>query len=395
MVLVLSLTLLAACGDDPDRAAGEPETRPPPPTVGDPSPPGPSPVQRPDLEAFRGRLVRVATLQEPLALASRVNDPRLFVAQKTGEVMVVEGDGAVASAPLVDLSEEVSQGFEQGLLGLAFSPDGAHLYLNFTDAAGDTRIVEFAMVGSGVDPASRREVLFIDQPFPNHNGGNLLFGPDGYLYVGMGDGGSAGDPMDNGQNLGSMLGKMLRIDPRPSGGQGYAVPGDNPFVGREDARPEVFAYGLRNPWRYSFDRGTGDLWIGDVGQNALEEVDVLRAGDGAGANLGWNAFEGSEPFEPPQPTGTVRPVHEYGPELGRSIVGGFVYRGAALPALQGAYVFGDFYNAQIRAIVPEGRGFSDAVELGLAVPDLTSFGEDAAGELYALSISGPVYRIEA
>jgi glucose/arabinose dehydrogenase len=323
-------------------------------------------------------------------MAVRTNDEALYFAQKTGQVVALRA-GTVDQRPVLDVSAEVAEGFEQGLLGLAFSPDGTFLYVNFTDLAGDTRIVEFRMLGGRADVDSRREVLFMDQPFPNHNGGNLVFGPDGYLYIGLGDGGSDGDPQNNSQNLQALLGKMLRIDPRPTGGTRYGIPADNPFVGRDDARPEVWAYGLRNPWRYSFDRLTGDLWIGDAGQSAREEIDRQPAGVG-GQNYGWNRYEGTLVYQEPLPEDVEEPVHEYEDVGSVAVVGGYVYRGSQLPALQGAYVFGDFYDPRLRVLVPTDGGFEEEM-LDLTVPNLTSFGEDAAGELYALSHSGQVYRL--
>jgi glucose/arabinose dehydrogenase len=325
-------------------------------------------------------------------MAVRPGDERLYFAQKTGRVVAIR-DGRIARKPVVDLAGEVSLGGEQGLLGLAFSPDGGFLYVNYTDLAGDTHVTEFEMRDVTADARSRREVLQVDQPYSNHNGGNLAFGPDGYLYIGLGDGGSAGDPEDRAQDLGSLLGKMLRIDPRPSGRKAYRIPPDNPFVDREGARPEIWSYGLRNPWRYSFDRSTGDLWIGDVGQSSREEVDLEPPGEG-GRNYGWDGYEGRLVYEQPVPDDAVPPVHDYGGELGASVIGGFVYRGSELPALQGAYVFADFFNPVLRALVPVRQGFEE-IPLGLKVDNLASFGEDGEGELYALSLSGDVFRLAA
>jgi glucose/arabinose dehydrogenase len=332
----------------------------------------------------------VAVAQQPLALATRPNDEALYIAQKTGEVVAVRAD-SIERRPVLDLSDEVSQGGEQGLLGLTFSPDGSFLYVNITDLTGDTRVIEFAMRGDAPVARSRRDVLVVDQPYSNHNGGHLVFGPDGYLYLGLGDGGSGGDPEDRAQDLGSLLGKMLRIDPRPSGRQPYGIPPDNPFVDQAGARPEIWAYGLRNPWRYSFDRETGQLWIADVGQSAREEID-LQPETGGGHNYGWDGYEGTLVYEEPVPKGAVEPVHEYGRDDGGTVIGGYVYRGSSLPELRGAYLFGDFFNPLLRALVPAGGGFRE-VPLDLRVPDLSAFGEDAGGELYALSLSGPVYRL--
>ncbi|MGH2711700.1 MAG: PQQ-dependent sugar dehydrogenase [Actinomycetota bacterium] len=384
LAMVCATFLTSACSDSrPEDADPSPE---PSPSVS----PTPATVTTPNLATFRGRLVRVAALREPIALAVRANDEALYIAQKSGQVMAVRG-GNVDNRPVLDLAASVSQGFEQGLLGLAFDPEGDFLYVNYTDLAGDTHVTEYSMVGARADEASARDVLVIDQPFANHNGGQLTFGPDGFLYVGLGDGGSAGDPADNAQNLDSLLGKILRIDPVPTGGTPYGIPSNNPFVGRDDARPEIWAYGLRNPWRFSFDRSNGDLWIGDVGQSQREEIDRQTTSTG-GDNYGWDGYEGTLVYEQPLPEDVVPPVHEYGGELGASVIGGYVYRGSLIPALQGAYVFGDFYNPQVRALVPVDGGFEE-VPLGLSVANISAFGEDAAGELYVLSLSGQVYRI--
>jgi glucose/arabinose dehydrogenase len=281
-------------------------------------------------------------------MAVRAGDPTLYVAEKVGRVRAIRGDG-VDPRPVLDLSGQISLGGEQGLLGLAFSPDGRFLYVNYTDPAGDTHVTEFAMGNRSVDLASRRDVLFVDQPFSNHNGGNLVFGPDGYLYLGLGDGGSAGDPLGNAQSLGTLLGKMLRIDPRPGGGRPYRIPEDNPFVDREGARPEIWAYGLRNPWRYSFDRNTGDLWIGDVGQSAREEIDLQAAQSAGGENYGWDRLEGTLRFEGSAPPNAVPPVFEYGRDQGGTVIGGYVYRGRDIPGLNGTYLFGDLFNPGLSA----------------------------------------------
>jgi glucose/arabinose dehydrogenase len=384
VLLAVWLLAAAACEAAVPGAPAPPTLPVPAPTASDPA------TSSPDPAAARVRLVRVAVLDQPLAMAPRAGDSALYVAQKSGQVVAIRGGRP--ARPVLDLSGEVSGGSEQGLLGLAFSPDGGLLYVNYTDLNGDTRIHEFAMTDEGVDPGSRREVLTVDQPYSNHNGGHLVFGPDGYLYVGLGDGGSGGDPEDNAQDLGTLLGKMLRIDPQPGNGRGYRIPPDNPFVGRDGARPEIWAFGLRNPWRYSFDSDTGDLWIGDVGQDAREEIDVQAALSAGGENYGWDAFEGSLPFEPPFPPDTVGPVNDYGRARGGTVIGGHVYRGSAIPALRGAYLFGDLFNPRIRMLVPSKRGFRH-MELGVRVDNLVSFGQDQAGELYLLSIAGPVYRL--
>jgi glucose/arabinose dehydrogenase len=236
-------------------------------------------------------------------------------------------------------------------------------------------------------------VLVVDQPFANHNGGDLAFGPDGFLYIGLGDGGGAGDPFGNGQSLQTLLGKMLRIDPRRSGGAPYTVPPSNPFVGDPGARPEIWAYGLRNPWRFSFDRATGDLWIADVGQSNLEEIDRQPASSRGGENYGWSAFEGSVPLGGSPAGEVVSPVFEYDHTGGVcAVAGGYVYRGSAIPALDGAYLFADVCVGQVTWLRLTEGGVEHAT-IGTPLSGPASFGEDADGELYVLTLAGPVYRL--
>ena len=390
-----AVSLLAACGDDdpPSRTTSQPSSTVPAPSSTTTTE-GTTTTEAPNLADAAVTLTPVAELDAPIALALRAgHEDVLYVAERAGFVRLVR-DGQVDPEPMLDVSDSTQPEGERGLLGMAFSPDGDFLYVSYTNDAGDSRVDEYAL-GAGeadLDPASRREVLAVDQPFPNHNGGNILFGPDGLLYFGLGDGGSAGDPQGNGQDPAVLLGKLLRIDPRPSGGEAYGIPADNPFAGG-GGRGEIWVTGLRNPWRFSFDRATGDLWIGDVGQNLLEEVSVLRAGEQAGANLGWSLFEGTDRFGPaPDPLPeVVMPVHEYGRDEGTTVTGGFVYRGTEIPDLVGAYVFGDYATATVWALGPEGERVDLApVESG----QLVSFGEDADGELYVLSLSGPLYRLD-
>jgi glucose/arabinose dehydrogenase len=380
-VLLVGAVLAQAC----TKAAEQAQPTPTPTPTSSPSALGPADV----------RLEQVAVLDQPLALAVRPGDPALYVAEKVGRVVALR-EGA-DPAVVLDLSAQVSLGGEQGLLGLAFSPDGRSLYVDYTDTAGNTHVAELAVRDGEIDPSTQRDVLFVEQPFSNHNGGGLAFGPDGYLYIALGDGGSAGDPNGNGQSLSTLLGKLLRISPRPSDGQPYGIPPDNPFVGVFGARPEIWAYGLRNPWRFSFDRQTGDLWIGDVGQNAWEEVDLEPAGSKGGLNFGWNLLEGSHPFQPsPDEHETVPPVYEYSHSDGGCVVtGGYEYRGKDIPSLAGAYVFADFCLGRLEALRISAGGKPQVVELGPVVENVASFGEDATGELYALSLSGPVYRLAA
>ncbi|MGH8887005.1 MAG: PQQ-dependent sugar dehydrogenase [Egibacteraceae bacterium] len=380
-VLVLTLLTLVACvghRSGPGRVV---------PPVATPSPTAVTPQAQ-------LRLTRLGTFEQPLVLAVQRDDPALYVGEKGGRVRALRG-GRVDPAPSLDLSDQVSTGSEQGLLGLAFSPDGRHVYVNYTNRSGDTRIVEFAMDGGSADPASRRELLAVDQPYANHNGGNLVFGPDGMLYVGLGDGGSGGDPQGNAQRLDTLLGKLLRLNPRPQGERPYGIPAGNPFVGRAGARPEIWAYGLRNPWRFSFDRQTGDLWIGDVGQNAWEEIDFVPSGSRGGENYGWNHLEGTHPFQGSAPAGAVAPVHDYPLRDGNcAVTGGFVYRGSRIPALQGVYSYGDFCAGHILGLRRDGGRFVHQ-NLDLTVDGLSSFGQDHDGELYAMSLSdGGLYRID-
>jgi glucose/arabinose dehydrogenase len=394
IAFVVAVAQLAGC--TPDES--------PPPTIERPSPsddeptssgagPTSSPVSpQPRLTDARVRLVRIAKLEQPVAMAVRRGDPAIYLAEKVGRVVALSGD--VDPEVVLDLTDEVSLGTEQGLLGLAFSPDGKYLYLNHTDTEGDTHVTEFAFGDAGLDPDSRREVLFVDQPYSNHNGGGLAFGPDGYLYVGLGDGGSAGDPMGNAQSLSTLLGKVLRISPRPSGGDPYRIPADNPFVGRMGARPEIWAFGLRNPWRFSFDAATGDLWIGDVGQNAWEEIDFEPAGSSGGSNFGWDLLEGTHPFERRRAPGAIPPVFEYPNGDGScAVTGGYVYRGDDIVDLTGAYVYADYCGGRLEAFVLRDGRAKQHRSLGERVDALASFGQDADGELYVLSLSGPVYRL--
>jgi glucose/arabinose dehydrogenase len=353
------------------------------------APPSAEPSPTGNLAKARVRLQEVARLESPVGMALRKGDDGIYFIEQTGRVRVLRGS-RMDPNPVLDVSSQIKAGGEQGLLGIAFSPDGNFLYLDYTDTRGDTHIAEFAVRNGRPDPSSQRNVITIAQPFANHNGGQLAFGPNGGLYIALGDGGSAGDPQGNGQNLGALLGKILRIDPRPSGGRPYGIPRDNPFAGRAGARPEVWDYGLRNPWRFSFDPDTKDLWIADVGQGDWEEIDHEPAGRG-GRNYGWNRLEGTHRFEGDAPPGAVAPVLEYNHDGGAcTVIGGSVYRGDAIPDLRGAYLYGDYCLGFIKAVPATGGSPRD---LGINVPSLTSFGTDQRGELFALSGQGQVFRI--
>lgn len=347
------------------------------------------------------RLERVADgLDFPLHVAAPPDDPRLFIVEKVGRVRIRK-DGALLETPFLDLTGQVSGGSEQGLLSIAFHPDYAsngRFFVDYTNPAGDTRVVEYRVSNEPdrADPASARTLLEIDQPFSNHNGGLLVFGPDGMLYVGLGDGGSAGDPRGNGQDTGTLLGAILRID--VDAGDPYAVPSDNPLVDEPGARGEIWTWGLRNPWRFAFDRETGDLYIADVGQNRFEEVNAV-AGAGGGLDYGWNVMEGDACFEPREGCdreGLTLPVLTYGHDEGCSVTGGHVYRGQAIPALQGAYFYSDFCSGFVRSFRFSGGEAVDRrrwPELEPTERGVSSFGEDAAGELYLTTRGGSVYRV--
>ncbi|RPI91630.1 MAG: glucose dehydrogenase [Chloroflexi bacterium] len=314
---------------------------------------------------------------------------RLFVIEKVGRIRIIEND-QVLEVPLLDISDRVgSNGSEQGLLGLAFHPqyaENGRFFVNYTDTGGDTVIARFQVSDDPnvADPASEVKLLGVSQPFQNHNGGVLAFGPDGYLYAGLGDGGSAGDPNGNAQNTEVLLGKLLRLD--VDSAEPYAVPADNPFGS------EIWAYGLRNPWRLSFDRSTGDLYIGDVGQGDWEEIDFLAAGSPGGTNFGWDFREGAHDFEGGGPEGMIDPVAEYShAERNCSVTGGYVYRGS-MPEWNGIYLYGDYCTGMIWGLIRAESGWQNQLLFDLDVT-ITSFGQDAAGEIYLVSGSGDILRL--
>ncbi len=344
------------------------------------------------------RLV-VSGLRSPLDLQSvREDRERLYVVEQGGRIRVVR-NGQLQPAAFLDVSDRISTGGERGLLGLAFHPRFAQnrrFFVNYTDPAGDTRIAEFTASSPDEAGAStERTLLRVSQPFSNHNGGGLAFGTDGYLYAGLGDGGSGGDPLGSGQRLDTHLGKMLRID--VDAGSPYAVPADNPFRARAGALPEIWAYGLRNPFRFSFDRVTGELYVGDVGQGSVEEIDVSAARAG-GQNYGWNVTEGSACYSPRtgcDKTGITGPVFEYDHSQGCSVTGGVVYRGCRMPGLAGTYFFGDFCRGGIRSFRFSAGQATDVRSWSLSGPGaVSSFGVDADGEVYVVDYGGAVYRLE-
>lgn len=325
---------------------------------------------------------------------------RLVAVEQTGRLRLIE-DGQVIPAPFLDLSDRVSCCGERGLLGAAFHPEYAAnglLFVNYTDANGDTVVARYRVSANDpnrIDETTAETVLTVDQPAGNHNGGMLLFGPhDGYLYIGLGDGG--GGNSQSGQDLGTLLGKILRIDvDAMENGAPYAVPPDNPFVGQPGARPEIWVYGLRNPWRFSADRATGDLWIGDVGSAIYEEINLLPGAGTGAANFGWPAMEGEECRQDAPCESFVTPVSGFGRDEGCVVTGGYVYRGSAVPDLAGVYLFADYCTGTVWGLAPEASGVWERlgpVATGLRI---SSFGEDAAGELYVVDLGGSIHRLIA
>lgn len=354
----------------------------------DPPPAPPTEDPEPRLEPF------LDGFAQPVLL---VDDPAtegaLYVVEQAGRAWRVV-DGTRDPQLFLDVRALVKSGGEQGLLGMAFEPEGRprRLYVSYTDLAGESVLARYPLVEGAVDADAAEILLTVDQPYANHNGGHVLFGPDGLLYYGLGDGGSAGDPHGNGQNPRALLGSLLRLDVRPE--RGYAIPPDNPYADGKEGAPEVWAKGLRNPWRFSFDRATGDLWIADVGQNSLEEVDRLPAGSPGGANFGWNVYEGTRRFsllgqafsEP------VMPVSEYGREEGCSITGGLVYHGPGAPHLEGKYLFSDYCSGRLWSLTREGDAWRRELLLDTELR-VTSFGEDERGEAYVVDHGGAIVRL--
>ncbi len=376
LALLLLLSGIGACATDSAPLDPEP----------DPQPVGPL------------QLVEVASgLSAPVALTTPAGDPRLFIVEQSGRIRIVK-DGALLATPFLDIRDRVRDGGEQGLLGLAFHPDydsNGHFYVNYTDNGGATRVARFTTRADDPDrgdPGSERLILSVPQPFGNHNGGHLAFGPDGMLWIGMGDGGSAGDPGNEGQDRNSLLGALLRLD--VDGSDPYRVPPDNPYVGG-GGRGEIWATGLRNPWRWSFDRSSGLLYLADVGQNRWEEVNVVPASR-AGVNYGWRTMEGPDCFNPSSGCnrdGLHLPVLSYGHDQGCSVTGGVVYRGAAIPGLVGHYLYSDFCGGWIRSFRLEGDTAADREERFTNLGNVVSFGEDRDGEVYVLTSGGRVLRI--
>ena len=349
------------------------------------------------------KLVRIGDFDVPVYVDAPPNDKRrIFIVEQPGRIKVRRG-GKLLKRSFLDIRSKVSFDGERGLLSMAFAPDyesSRKFYVNYTNNSGDTRVVEYQTSSSNADRANKgsaRVLLKIKQPYENHNGGQLQFGPDGLLYIGMGDGGSGGDPDNNAQRLGSWLGKMLRIDPAPSGGKPYTVPSSNPFVGKSGARPEIYSYGLRNPWRFSFDSKTKALYIGDVGQDKYEELDYTADGKAKGANFGWSAYEGRSRFrDDVSAPNSVKPILVTKLSAGNcSIMGGYVVHNKNIPALNGRYIFGDFCKPNLRSLKVKNGKATSLKTHKLKVSQLSSFGVDARNRIYATSLDGPVYRISS
>ncbi|MBN1450744.1 MAG: PQQ-dependent sugar dehydrogenase [Anaerolineales bacterium] len=409
VLLVLLLLTLVACLPTPTPppptplpvtvvpdTAAPPTVAPPPtdpatelPPTDTPTGPPPDATSFPNPATYLWQTV-VSGLERPVDL-QHAGDERLFIIEKAGRIRVLQG-GNLVDFPFLNITDRVgSSGNEQGLLGLAFHPryvENGFFFVNYTDKDGDTVIARFRATADPniADPSSEVVLLRVDQPFGNHNGGVLaFFGPDGYLYAGLGDGGSAGDPFGNAQKLDSLLGKVLRLD--VDSAEPYVIPADNPFGN------EIWAYGLRNPWRMSFDSLTGDLYIGDVGQGQWEEIDFISAGSPGGVNFGWKYFEGTHPYDgsPPQGAQLVPPVVEYNHSEGCSVTGGYVYRGSMLE-WNGIYLYGDYCSGTVWGLIRSNGGWQAQVLFG-GVGRITSFGQDMSGEVYLVLDSGSILRL--
>ena len=390
----LAFALLSGCGGDDESSSTS--AAPPAKSAGGQPPTTPG-------DGKDGvKLTEIGSFSKPVYVTQPPGQhDDLFVVEQEGTIKAIH-DGKTLAKPFLDLSDKVdTSDVERGMLSMAFSPDYAKsglFYVFYTGAGGDNHIAEFHRSGDDplvADPGSERNVMTIEHSeYGNHNGGLLLFGPDGDLYIGVGDGGGGGDQDRRAQDLSTPLGKILRIDPTAQGGKPYGIPKDNPFAGQSGARPEIFELGLRNPWRFSFDRN-GAMLIGDVGQDRFEEVDYLPRSAQGGANLGWSAYEGPARFnEDQQAPRAIKPVHFYGREGGCSITGGYVVRDPALPSLYGRYLYGDYCLGELHSFTPATGKVTDDRPLGETVSGLSSFGVDDAGHVYATSLEGPVYRID-
>ncbi len=399
--LILGCRVLSGISAPPPTPLSPPTIESAPQTESQPQPDIATPVQAetpttisasqfPDPNGFEWRPI-ASGLTRPVDVQSAFDGSgRLFIIEKYGAIRIYK-DGQLYSQPFLNINDRVNDdGNEMGLLGFAFHPNfeqNGYFYVNYTGDGGHTRISRFTASGDSADPGSEQVMMMIDQPYPNHNGGGVVFGPDDYLYLGLGDGGSGGDPHKNGQNTSTLLGKLLRID--VNSGAPYSIPVDNPFGN------EIWAYGLRNPWRFSFDRATGDLWIGDVGQGEWEEVDYLPAGSPGGANFGWSIMEGNHGYDGLPQSAFLLPAAEYShsnPYSGCSVTGGYVYRGS-MPEWNGIYLYGDYCEGTVWGLINVNGQWQSQVMFETEFL-ITSFGEDEAGELYLASDNGGVYILE-
>lgn len=407
LALIATFTLLGgmvACGADDASGPGEVVEGRAPDSSSAGSAPGSTGVTGPPpvpLTEVTVALTAVAELDSPTKLTSRPGSEVLYVAEQGGRVatLVTDGDDLVEGPTALDLTAVTLSGGEQGLLGLAFSPDGATLYVHHSGLDGATRVASYAMAGDVADPDTRTDLLELDQPYANHNGGELVVDGDGLLWIGLGDGGAGGDPDDRAQDPDDLLGKLLRIDPTvPTGDRPYSIPDDNPYAAG-GGRPEIAVSGLRNPWRFRLDPATGDLWVADVGQDELEEIDHVPAADIPGTNLGWSRYEGSATYDEGRRIrgGEARgPVYEMHHDDGWcSVTGGPVYRGSAIPALAGAYLFGDYCKPGLAALRLAGGEVAETSVLDDTLTTVVSIDTDGAGEVYVVTRDGPIYRMSA
>jgi glucose/arabinose dehydrogenase len=422
--LILGAVVLAACSSSTaspsPTAAPTPSPTPTPTATPIPTPtptptpiptPTPTPTPTPEPTVLPPVTISFETvvsgLTKPIGVSSAPGDLRLFVIGQTGKISIV--DGGKVTGTFLDLSGRISTGSERGLLGLAFHPNYAsngRFFVRYTDKSGNLAISEFHVSSdpNKADASSETRLLTVPHPsYANHNGGRIEFGPDGYLYIGTGDGGSGGDPNNHGQSLNTLLGKMLRIDvDHPSNGKAYGIPADNPFVDKAGALPEIFAYGLRNPYSFSFDRLSGDLWIGDVGQDKYEEIDRATAasGGGNGANFGWRRMEGNHCYNPgtncDTPNATL-PLAEYAhgsnDSTGCAVIGGYVYRGTDHPELFGRYFFGDECSGTVWDVTADGPAKQSPQKLLSSGVSIDGWGQDANGELYMVASNGKLYHL--
>lgn len=403
--LAAILTLLSSCTPFKP-GAQQPTAAVPATTPAAPATTTSAPAANPGGPVLRSIRIEpyIRGINQPVDIAySPDSTGRMFVLERPGKIRVIKNN-QLAGSPFLDLTPLIgSSGQEQGLLGLAFHPkfrENGFFYVNYTDSKGNTVVARYkASPGSDQADGNSASVVFRqDQPYPNHNGGHLAFGPDGYLYLGLGDGGSANDPQGNGQNLGTFLGKLLRID--VDAAAPYGIPATNPFKDRQGAKPEVWAFGLRNPWRFGFDRATGDLYIADVGQDSWEEVDFQPANSKGGENYGWNRMEGLHCFKPKDncdKNGITLPIAEQeNPREGCSVTGGYVYRGRADLPMVGYYIYSDYCSGTFWALKRDAQGAWQKTKVADGPKSISAFGEDEAGELYVASLSeGIVYRIRA